>query len=369
MRQVSRFLAIAAVGSSLTVGAVAQPPVAAPGPAQPVVPASPQPPAAAPWANKFFLPDIAANRDQAAPAVVTHNFGEVPHGTLCVHKFTVTNIYDVPMQITEVRKSCTCLDYVPMSKVLQPNEAAEFTVTMNTAKFVGQNAQTFFVTFGPKFVSTASVRVSATSRTDVGVSPGAITFGTVPQGTRVNQSVQVKYSGRTRDWKITEVVAGTYPFEVKFSETSRGGPLRGGAEYQVDVTLNANAAPGAISEQVTLKTNDPTNPLIHIGVTGTVVAPLELSPNKVRLEAKVGEAVTQRVLVRAAKPFKVVGVDGADEGITVELPAAGAALPVQVITVKFEPKQPGTVVKQIRIRTDLEGNVSALLPVEAEGVK
>ena len=57
-----------------------------------------------------------------APAVITHNFGDVPHGTLCVHKFTITNIYDMPMQITEVRKSCTCLDYVPMTKVLQPNE-------------------------------------------------------------------------------------------------------------------------------------------------------------------------------------------------------------------------------------------------------
>ena len=102
--------------------------------------------------------------------------------------------------------------------------------------------------------------------------PGAVTFGTVPQGTRVSQSVQVKYSGRTRDWKITEVVAGNYPFDVKLSEVGRGGPLRGGAEYQIDVTLKADAAPGAISEQITLKTNDPTNPLIHVGVTGTTTA-------------------------------------------------------------------------------------------------
>src|SRR5207244_7771478 len=127
---------------------------------------------------------------------------------------------------------------------------------------------------------------------------------------------------RAHDWKITEVFAGTYPFDVKFSEVSRGGPLRGGAEYQVDVTLHANAAPGAISEQITLKTNDPTNPLIHVGVTGTIAAPLELAPNKVRLEAKVGgEVVSQRVLVRAAKPFKVLGVDGAEGALTVELPA------------------------------------------------
>lgn len=361
MRRTLRLAAVAATGLSLTVATAADPAAPAAAAAQPAGPA-------VPWANKFFLPDVVNNREQTAPAVITHNFGEVPHGTLCVHKFTITNIYDVPMQITDVRKGCTCLDYVPMTKVLKPNESAEFTVTMNTGKFVGQNAQNFYVTFGPKFVSTAVLRVTATSRTDVSVNPGAIGFGTVPQGTRLNQSVQVKYSGRSRDWKLTEVVPGNWPFEVKLAETARGGPLRGGAEYLVDVTLSPNAPPGPISEQITLKTNDPTNPLIQLGVTGTVVAPLELNPGKVRFEVKTGEAATQRVLVRAAKPFKVTGVDGAGDGLSVELPATPAALPVQVITVKFEPKQPGAVARQLRIRTDL-GEVSALLPVEANGTK
>ena len=359
MNTILRFTAVAAAALGLTVAPVAT----APAPAQPTQAV------AAPWANKFFLPDIATNRDQAAPAVITHNFGDVPHGTLCVHKFTITNVYDVPMQITDVRKSCSCLEYVPMTKELKPNETAELTVTMNAAKFVGQNAQTFYVTFGPKFVSTAVVKVSANSRTDVSVSPGAVSFGTVPQGTRLNQSVQVKYTGRSRDWKITEVVPGAYPFEVKLVETARGGVLRGGAEYQVDVTLNGEATPGPISEQITLKTNDPTNPFIHVGVTGTIVAPLELSPGKVRIEAKVGEAATQRVLLRAARPFKVLGVDGDGDGITVDLPATPAALPVQVIVIKFEPKAPGAVGRQLRIRTDQSGVAAALLPVEAEGTK
>lgn len=362
MRLTNRLMTAAVMGLSLTVVAVAQPP------AQMPVTLQPNPPTPAPWANKFFLPDIATNREQAAPPVISHNFGEVPHGTLCVHKFTITNIYETPMQITEVRKSCTCLDYIPMTKILQPNETAELTITMNTAKFVGQNAQTVYVTFGPKYVSTAVIRLQATSRTDVGVTPGAVNFGTVPQGTHLHQAVQVKYSGRSRDWKITEVVQGTWPFDVKVSEVSRGGPLRGGAEYQVDVTLQATVAPGPISEQITLKTNDATNPLIHIGVTGSVVAPLELSPGKVRFETKIGEFATQRVLVRAAKPFKVVGVDGAGDGVTVELPATTAALPVQVVTIKFEPKQAGAIARQLRIRTDQEG-ITSVLSVEAEGLK
>ena len=54
--------------------------------------------------------------------------------------------------------------------------------------------------------------------------------------------------------------------------------------------------------------------------------------------------------------------------MTVELPAAAAPLPVQFLTVKFDPKQPGAVSRTLRIRTDLEGGI-ATLPVEGEGVK
>ncbi|MBA4186525.1 MAG: hypothetical protein C0467_00760 [Planctomycetaceae bacterium] len=361
------FWLAAAGGLSLSVGAAARPPAdsapTAPGAAA-VQPAQ----AAPPWANKFFLPDIATNREQPAPLAITHNFGEVPHGTLCVQKFIITNIYDVPMQITDVRKSCTCLDYIPLTKTLQPNETAEFTVTMNAGKFVGLNTQTFYVTFGPKYVSTAVIRVQATSRTDVTLTPGAVAFGTVPQGSRSSQAVTVKYSGRTRDWKLTEVVPTQGPFEVRFAEVSRGGVLRGGAEYSVEVTLKPNAPPGAISEQVGIKTSDPTHPVVQIAVSGTIAAPIELAPNKVRFDGvPVGQSVTQRVLVRAAKPFKILGVDGAGDGVTVELPSTPAPLQVHFLTVKFDPKQAGVASPQLRIRTDLDGG-SATLPIEAEAI-
>jgi hypothetical protein len=335
-------------------------------------PASPPAPTAAanPWANKFFLPDIGTTREQQAPPVIQHNFGEVPHGTLCTHRFTITNIYDVPMQITEVRKSCTCLDYVPMNRMLQPNETAEFTVTMNTGKFVGVNAQTFYVTFGPKYVSTAVIRVQATSRTDVSISPpGSVSFGAIPLGTRPSQSITIKYSGRSRDWKLTEISPVQGPFEVKLTEVSRGGPLRGGAEYQVDVTIKPNAPPGPINEPLNIKTNDTAHPVVQVMVTGSISAPLELAPHKVRFESvPVGQSVGQQVLVRAAKPFRIVGVEGTGEGVTAELPAVTAPLQIQVLTIKFDPTAAGTVTRQLRIRTDLDGG-TATLPVEAEAVK
>jgi hypothetical protein len=351
-----------AVGLGVGIGAVvsAQAPPAA-SPSDPV----------APWANKFFLPDIATNREQTAPPAIVHNFGDVPHGTLCVHKFTVTNVYDVPMQVTEVRKSCQCLDYVPLTRVLQPNETAELVVTMDAGKFSGSNTQTLYVTFGPKFISTAIIKLQANSRNDVTLNPGAVAFGTVAQGGKAGQSVMIRYGGRSRDWKLTEVVPPQGPFDVQLAEVSRGGPLRGGAEYRLDVALKPTAPAGVISEQVTLKTNDPKNPLLQVSVTGTVVAPLEVTPDKVRIDAiPVGQQASQRVLVRAAKAFRVLGVDGADkDGVTVELPPSPPGVPFQAITIKFEPKQPGPVALQLRIRTDLDGGASVLLPVEAEGVK
>jgi hypothetical protein len=352
-------------GLGLAVTSAAQPPVVPLPAAQPAAPAQPAKPAAE-WANKFFLPDVAANRDQPAPPVVTHDFGEVPHGTLLSHTFTVTNIYDVPVQVTEVRKSCTCLNYTPLTKALQPNETADFVVTMDAGKFVGFNAQTFYVTFGPKYVSTATLRVQATSRTEVSVTPGAVAFGTVPQGSKAAQSVTVKYGGRARDWKLTEVMPVKGPFEVKVTEVGRGGPLRGGAEYQVDVALKPTAAPGPLSEQVAIRTTDPAHPVVHVSVTGAVAAPVELNPGRVRFDgAAVGKPLTQRVLVRAAKPFRVLAVDGAGDGITVEVANGGAATPVHFLTVTFSPKAAGAVSRTLQVRTDLDGGTVAL-PVDAE---
>jgi hypothetical protein len=324
---------------------------------------------AAPWANKFFLPDIATNREQTPPPVIAHNFGEVPHGTICAHRFTITNIYDVPMQVTEIRKSCTCLDFVPLTKTLQPNETAELVVTMNTGKFVGFNAQTFYVTFGPKYVSTAVLRVTATSRTDVSLNPGGIAFGTVALGTRPTQSVSIKYSGKMRDWKLTEIAPVQGPFDVRVTEVSRGGPFRGGAEYQVEVTLKPNAKAGPHSETLHIKTTDTAHPVVQVAVSAKIASPLEIAPGKVRFETvAVGQSAAQRIIVRAARPFRVLGVDGAGAGVTVELPAAGAPLPVQFLTVRFDPKEAGAVNCTLRIRTDLEGGI-ATLPVEGEGVR
>ncbi|MFO0852503.1 MAG: DUF1573 domain-containing protein [Gemmataceae bacterium] len=322
---------------------------------------------APPWANKLFLPDVLKNPTQPPPPVVVHNFGTVPRGTVLVHKFTLTNIYDVPIQVIDVNPSCGCLKAYPPEKVLQPTESAEFAVAMDTGTFSGPNAQTVRVTIGPQYVSTAVLRIEATSRADVTLTPGAVDFGTVAQGKGAAKTVVLEAAAGLRaGWKLTGVVPPAGPLEVKVHEASRGFL---GAKYQVTVSLRPDAPAGPVSETVALQTSDPAAPVVRVPVTGLVQAPVALSPERVRFPAtRVGEVREERVLVRGSQPFRLAPVADAGDGVSV-IETLRAAGPVQVVVVRFAPTKPGPVSRAVPLSIQLQGGgtVPTVLHVDAVG--
>ncbi len=320
-------------------------------------------PAAGPWANKFFLPGIDKEPGLPAPPVIVHDFGTVPHGTLCTQKFGFTNIYDVPIQVIDIRVECGCLKAYPPNKVLQPNESAEFVVTMNAGVFKGANAKTMYVTFGPNFVSTAVLRFAANSREDVSLSPGEVDFGIVAQGSKASKTAVLKYNGRQRDWKLGAVVSPSSAFEVEVKEASRGPLL--GVEYWVTVGLKSDAPAGNLNETITIKTNDPTSSAVNVNVRAAVLAPVQAYPDKLEFsDVKVGETATYDVLIRtpAGKcTLSPLAVDA--DGFSAETPPM--PMTVHIVKVKFEPKKAGAFRKELKIVTNLPGSPSASVVVEA----
>src|SRR3954447_5095811 len=143
------------------------------------------------WANKLF-------KNQT-----THDFGTVPHGAQLLHRFPITNIYAVPLEISQVRVSCSCVTAAPSKRVLQPRESGTIDVTMDARRFKGAKTVTVYVSDRPTFVSTAELKVSAVSRADVVFNPGQVNFGSVAQGQTPAQPVDVEYAG-TFDWHLTE---------------------------------------------------------------------------------------------------------------------------------------------------------------------
>jgi hypothetical protein len=328
--------------------------------AQPVAKTAPK----TPWANKLFVADILKNPGQESPAAVTHDFGTVPAGTVSAHTFTFTNIYDVPLQVVDVRLECGCLKAFPPNKVLQPNEQGEFTVTMNAAQFKGAVTKKMLVTVGPSYVSTAELRFSAVSRDDVSLTaPGMIDFGLVPQGKSAAKEVTLKYTGAMKDWKAELAKGPAGPYTVDVTETARGFLS---TDYKITVGLKDTAAAGPLADTVTLKTNDPNTPTVTVAIGGSVQPPVKVAGEGVVVfeGVKAGEVKVGQVMITANANCKLTAAaDDLGDGMSLDI--FPHSHQVHIVKVRYEPaKAAAPFRKEVRVKTDLPGQPEVVFVVE-----
>ncbi len=306
------------------------------------------------WAQKLFKD---GDKDLSQ-----HDFGGVPRGGQLLHRFPITNIYAVRLEITNVRTSCGCVTVAPSKRVLEPREKATVDVTIDTRRFTGPKTFSVHVSVGPEYVSTAELKVTANSRADVVFNPGDVDFGVVQPGQTPKKTIDVEYAGAL-DWRVSEVKAKDAPLAVELKEIYR---RPGQVGYSAEVTLKPDVPPGKHVWEVLLTTNDPAGKTVPFLVEATVEAGLSVSPSPLKLEGlKAGEAVEKKVRVRGDKPFRVVSVDGLKDGVTLvgELPREAAA--VHTLTIKCQPAQAGSFRRQLQIKTDRQ-EAPLALTVEGE---
>jgi hypothetical protein len=290
------------------------------------------------WAEKMFKDGT------------THDFGSVPRGAQLFHRFTITNIYAVRMEITDVKSGCGCVTAVAAKRVLESRESTTIDVSMDARKFTGSKNVGITVIVGPEFVSSASLRVTAVSRADVVFNPGAVNLGTVVRGQTPSQTIDVEYAGGLA-WQVSEVVSKDMPLKTELTELYR---RPGQVGYQVRVTLDKDAPAGIVKGDIFLKTNDPTSPLVPVLVEANVQAALTVLPETLALgTVKVGDTVIKRVQVRGTKPFRVVSVAGAGKEIKSEVASADPKT-VQIVTLRYQVAEAGEFHRELKIKTDLQ---------------
>lgn len=300
------------------------------------------------WADKLF------------GAETTHDFGTVARGAQLKYSFKMTNIYKVPLEITEVRAQCACVKAEPATKTLQPNETVMFNIHMDGRQFSGQKTVRVYVTVGPRFVSTATLTVSANARGDVVFTPHEIDFGNLQRGQTPTKSIEVEYVGPQPDWRVIEIVKnGSAPFDLKVEDLPRQPGVAPKKGYRLVATIKADAPTGTFKQEVVLKTNDGAGPMLTFNVVGNTQAGLAVSPSSIVVkDLKVGESQTKKVFVRASRPFRIVAVEGQGDGVTVDFP--NRLDTTQVLTVSLAPTKAGVVRRQLMIRTDLDGELTPL---------
>jgi hypothetical protein len=288
------------------------------------------------WAEKMFKGELA------------HDFGVVPRGAERVHRFTITNIYAVRMEITSIKSGCGCVTASAAKRVLEPRESTEVEVRMDTKRFTGPKTVGVRVTVGPEYISSAELRVTANSRADVVFNPGECSFGTVTRGQSPTVAIDVEYAGRLA-WQISEVVARDVPFTATFKEVYR---QPGKVGYRLFVTLNPDAPVGMLKHDLYLKTNDPASPMVPVLVEATVQAAVTVTPEVLSLgPVKADAPLVRRVVVRGNKPFRVTGVEGTGNGIELEGPLGEREEMVQFVTFKCQVTAAGAFKRVLKVKT------------------
>jgi hypothetical protein len=309
------------------------------------------------WADKLFE----GNRNSEGN--IEHDFGIVPRGTQLEYRFPIKNIWAVPIDIMEVRQSCGCVRAEAQPQHLGPRESGSLNVHMDSTRWPGGfKSVTVYVRIGPQFTSTATLQVKATTRMDVVFNPGEVNFGVVGGGAEPPQQVvDIEYAGNM-NWRVTDINTNGAPVDVSFSEFNRQ-PGRVG--YHIVVTLKPDAPPGLIKQELTVNTNDPNSPKVPLLIEATIQGALAVSPHNINFgDVRVGATSEMKVVIRGDKPFKIDSVEGIGDGFDVDLPAGTAK--TQILTVKYQPGQPGEVIKQLKVRTSLQDQPAASLTVEAK---
>ena len=292
-----------------------------------------------------------------------HDFGRVALGADAEFRFELTNIYDGDIKLLDVRSSCTCSSAKFSTSLLKPGDTGAVIVRLNTSgQHLRDNSAVLTVQLaldsdGARRYDTVQLAVSGYIRTDVVLTPGGIEFGSVPEGTTAQRTLQLEYTGRP-GWALTKAER-SQPFIYAQAEEIRRE--YGNVAYRITATLREDAPAGYFKDVLRFTTNElkagkPEPVEIQIPVQGVVTAPICAKPSPMLIGVIApDETATKSIVIRSETPFRVTNVSASDNRFRFAF--ANREGLVQLISVSFSAKkmaleQPLDISDVIRISTN-----------------
>ena len=268
-----------------------------------------------------------------------HDFGTVPRGVVVKHSFMLTNKLNEIITILEVHASCGCTTGRLSATTIPPGGTAIVEAQMDTRNFVNRKATTLFVSLATASGRQAEVRLAVVSTilSDIVLNPGSVDFGLTVRGNAQGARVTIDRLGSS-SWKVERMISNSKVLDFKTTklvETYRSNDRVG---YAVQMSLRPDAPIGPFRDEIRLITNDPLTSSIPINVGGQVLGGLSVSPNVLSLGQVAGNGLVQgRFLVRGAKPFAIVKVEGAGDGFEIAPIDSKMKKTIHLITVSYRP--------------------------------
>ena len=245
---------------------------------------------------------------QAAPAAAQESkpaidvvekvkdFGMVAKGETLKAVFEVRNTGTAPLEITSVRPTCGCT-VASFDKTIPPGGTGKIEADVDTTAFTGPIAKSILVFSNDQANNQINLVVRAEVRSFVEVLPRNLLRLNVLQGEPATEKVTL-VSADGSAFAVTAVDAGGGPYQVEFRELAEKErlPERKGQQWEVKVTVPADAPEGLLSHKLVVKTTQPKAPEVTLQVSGVVrpivqVVPAEINFGTIGGDAPVGRNV------------------------------------------------------------------------------
>lgn len=294
------------------------------------------------------------------------DFGTSPQGPVLTHYFYFKNTSDKAVTMGAPRVSCGCVSATILKGQLQPGETTAVVAYLDTKKIPVVNAQrviTVYVPFLAPVAEEVQLKVSATARNDLVMSPDTLAFGTVRKGAGGKATTKVTFFSDAK-WVVSEPTSSGAYIKPAVKEAKRGS---GEVAYEVTAELDPACPAGNWTADIWVKTSTPGMEKLRIPVTVNVINTIAVNPEAVTFgDVKVGQPSEQKVILQASGKFKILEVKGADDGEVKVKDTNPDSGPVHILLVTFTPKKAGDIKKSIEIVTDSKEQPKVIVPFTAK---
>lgn len=297
------------------------------------------------------------------------DFGAVTKGEVIKADFKIRNTGSAPLEITQVRPTCGCT-VAKHDRLIAPGATGTIHAEVETAAFSGPNSKAILVFSNDPDNPQVNLIVKFDSRAFVEVFPKPLLSFNVLQGEPATDKVVVATADGS-PLRITGADTGGGPFKVAYRELpdkERVANLKG-QQWEVSVTVPAEAPQGMLNQKITLKTSNPKAPEVSVSVSGIVrpiiqVVPGEVNFGTVQATAAVGRNV---VLIsnRQNAKLELTSVEVDNTAFSTEVIPLTAGQRYQVAVTLGAGTAKGTHRTTVRIATNDPTRPSIEVPVLA----
>ncbi|MGD1148757.1 MAG: DUF1573 domain-containing protein [Thermoanaerobaculaceae bacterium] len=298
------------------------------------------------------------------------DFGTVPKGDKIHATFEVRNTGKASLEISQVRPTCGCT-VASFDQTIAAGGTGKVVAEVDTTGFSGPISKAVLVFCNDPATPQVNLVIKADVRSFVEVLPRPlIIFRSVLQGESAVEKVTL-VSADGSDFKVESVTASGGPYQLAYRELpeKERKPDHKGSQWEVTVSVPANAPEGMLNHKILIKTTAPKAPEVTINVTGAVRPVVQVIPGEVNFGTVDGGALVGRnVLIinnRQGTELQLTDVKSDNPNFTTDVTPLQAGQRFQVAVSMKAGVPKGTQKATVTITTNDPLRKSIAIPVQA----